>query len=107
VKAAKTDGIGREPFANAQRFSNRRYNYICAKNITCKCEGLHHTPEIFRYMTADVDTTTCTTPALGKGHLSLLASSALECGNIALKHGDKSGDAGNARYDTYPIWFHG
>jgi hypothetical protein len=31
VKAAKTDGIGREPFANAQRFSNHRYNYICSK----------------------------------------------------------------------------
>jgi hypothetical protein len=27
----RRDGIGREPFANAQRFSNRRYNYICAK----------------------------------------------------------------------------
>jgi hypothetical protein len=49
VKAAKTKWYRQGTFANAQRFSNRRYNYICAKNITCECEGLHHMPEIFRY----------------------------------------------------------
>jgi hypothetical protein len=54
-------------------------------------------------MTVIVDTTTCTTPALGKSHLSVLVSSALECRNTVLKRGDKSGDAGNARYDTHKV----
>ncbi|OAX33034.1 hypothetical protein K503DRAFT_560108 [Rhizopogon vinicolor AM-OR11-026] len=49
------NGIGREPFANAQRFSTRRYNYICVNNsyliVECrkishaKCEGLQQRPK--------------------------------------------------------------
>ncbi|OAX41637.1 hypothetical protein K503DRAFT_472077 [Rhizopogon vinicolor AM-OR11-026] len=51
--------IGREPFANAQRFSSRRYNYICVNNsyliveckinITCEMRRTSTTPELFRY----------------------------------------------------------